>query len=92
MRQVRASLPITRSEPFEAHVGRALEAARTSALLAAACSALALVLASLGIYAAVYLLGVFFWLKIDATKPVVPDETHATDGNGSGAASGTPSS
>jgi predicted lysophospholipase L1 biosynthesis ABC-type transport system permease subunit len=53
LRQVRASLPITRSEPFEAHVGRALEAARTSALLAAACSALALVLASLGIYAAV---------------------------------------
>ena len=53
LRQVRASLPITRSEPFETHVARALAAARTSTLLATACSALALVLASLGIYAAV---------------------------------------
>jgi predicted permease len=53
LREVRGSLPITRSEPFETHVVRALEAARTSALLAAACAALALVLASLGIYAAI---------------------------------------
>ncbi|HET7924461.1 MAG TPA: FtsX-like permease family protein, partial [Rhodanobacteraceae bacterium] len=53
LREVRGSLPVTRIEPFETQVARALEAARTSALLAAACAALALVLASLGIYAAI---------------------------------------
>jgi ABC-type antimicrobial peptide transport system permease subunit len=53
LREVRDSLPVTRSEAFATHVARALEAARTSALLVAACAALALVLASLGIYAAI---------------------------------------
>ena len=53
LRDVRASLPVTRIEPFEAHLAGALAAARTSALLMGAFAALALVLAGLGIYAAV---------------------------------------
>ena len=53
LRDVRASLPVTRIEPFEAHLAGALEAARTSALFMGAFAALALVLAGLGIYAAV---------------------------------------
>jgi MFS family permease len=47
------------------------------------------------LYAGIYTLGVLVWLCIDPTKPVVEDETHATDGSGtggaSGEASGTPS-
>ena len=53
LRDVRASLPVTRIEPFEVHLAGALEAARTSALFMGAFAALALVLAGLGIYAAV---------------------------------------
>jgi MFS family permease len=30
---------------------------------------------NLSLYALAYVIGVFFWLKIDATKPIVPDET-----------------
>jgi hypothetical protein len=53
LREVRESLPITRLEPFEVHLAGALDGARTSATLMAAFAALALVLACLGIYAAV---------------------------------------
>ena len=50
---VRASLPVTRIDALETHVARALDTARTSALFMGAFAALALVLAGLGIYAAV---------------------------------------
>lgn len=53
LRSVRASLPVTRIGVFETHVAAALEAARTSALLMGAFAGLALLLAGLGIYAAV---------------------------------------
>ncbi|HEX5048389.1 MAG TPA: ABC transporter permease [Gammaproteobacteria bacterium] len=53
LREVRESLPVTRLEPFAAHVAGALASARTSALLMGAFAALALLLAGLGIYAAV---------------------------------------
>jgi len=53
LRDVRESLPVTRLMPFEAQVASALTAARTSALLMGAFAALALLLAGLGIYAAV---------------------------------------
>lgn len=53
LRSVRASLPITRIGVFETHVAAALEGARTSALLMGAFAGLALLLAGLGIYAAV---------------------------------------
>ena len=53
---VRASLPVTRIDAFETQVAGALEAARTSALFMGAFAALALVLAGLGIYAAVVVL------------------------------------
>ena len=29
---------------------------------------------NLWLYAAAYAIGVFFWLKIDATKPIIPDD------------------
>jgi hypothetical protein len=29
---------------------------------------------NLSMYAAAYAIGIFFWLKIDATKPIIPDE------------------
>jgi ABC-type antimicrobial peptide transport system permease subunit len=53
LREVRQSLPVTRLEPFEAHLAGALDAERTSAMLMAAFAVLALALACLGIYAAV---------------------------------------
>jgi ABC-type antimicrobial peptide transport system permease subunit len=53
LRSVRASLPVTRIQVFETHVAVALEAARTSALLMGAFAGLALLLAGLGVYAAV---------------------------------------
>jgi putative ABC transport system permease protein len=53
LREVRESLPVTRLEPFAAQVAGALTAARTSTLLMGAFAALALLLAGLGIYAAV---------------------------------------
>jgi putative ABC transport system permease protein len=53
LRSVRASLPVTRIDVFETHVAAALEAARTSALLMGAFAGLALLLAGLGVYAAV---------------------------------------
>ena len=53
LRDVRASLPVTRIEPFETHLAGALVAARLSALLMGAFATLALLLAGLGIYAAV---------------------------------------
>ena len=53
LREVRPSLPITRSGAFATHLANALAAARTSTALIAAFAALALVLATLGIYAAV---------------------------------------
>jgi predicted permease len=53
LRSVRASLPVTRIDVLETHVATALEAARTSALLMGAFAALALLLAGLGVYAAV---------------------------------------
>jgi putative ABC transport system permease protein len=53
LRSVRASLPVTRIEAFETHVATALEAARTSAILMGAFAGLALLLAGLGVYAAV---------------------------------------
>lgn len=53
LRAVRATLPVTRVEAFETHVVGALAAARTSALLMGAFAGLALLLASLGLYAAV---------------------------------------
>jgi nitrate/nitrite transporter NarK len=34
---------------------------------------------NLSLYALAYAIGVFFWLKIDATKPIVPEEDGATD-------------
>jgi predicted permease len=53
LRDVRASLPVTRLEPFETHLVGALDTERTSAMLMAAFAVLALVLACLGIYAGV---------------------------------------
>jgi predicted permease len=53
LREVRESLPVTRIEPLATHVAGALAAARISALLMGAFAALALLLAGLGIYAAV---------------------------------------
>lgn len=53
LRSVRASLPITRIEVLETHVATALEAARTTAMLMGAFAGLALLLAGLGVYAAV---------------------------------------
>jgi putative ABC transport system permease protein len=53
LRSVRASLPVTRIEAFETHVAAALAAARTTALLMGAFAGLALLLAGLGVYAAV---------------------------------------
>lgn len=53
LREVRESLPVTRIQPLATHVAAALEAARTTAFLMAAFAALALLLAGLGIYAAV---------------------------------------
>jgi putative ABC transport system permease protein len=53
LQDVRETLPVTRLEAFESHVAGALDAARTSALLMGAFAALALLLAALGIYAAV---------------------------------------
>jgi putative ABC transport system permease protein len=53
LRSVRASLPVTRIDVFETYVAAALEAARTSALLMGAFAGLALLLAGLGVYAAV---------------------------------------
>jgi len=41
------------------------------------------------LYAVIYVLGVFVWLFIDPTKPVVDDDAHATDAAGT---SGTASS
>jgi hypothetical protein len=29
---------------------------------------------NLSLYAAAYAIGIFFWLKIDATKPIIPEE------------------
>jgi MFS family permease len=45
------------------------------------------------LYAAAYLIGVFFWLMIDATKPIVSDAPSATAGTaspGTGDSSATP--
>jgi putative ABC transport system permease protein len=53
LREVRESLPVTRLMPLATHVAAALATARTSASLMAAFAALALLLAGLGIYAAV---------------------------------------
>jgi predicted permease len=53
LRDVRAGLPVTRLETFEAHLSGALDAARATAGLMGAFAGLALLLAGLGIYAAV---------------------------------------
>lgn len=53
LREVRDSLPVTRVDVFETYLAGALEAARMSALLMGAFAGLALLLAGLGIYAAV---------------------------------------
>jgi putative ABC transport system permease protein len=53
LREVRDSLPVTRVDAFATYVASALEAARLSALLMGAFAGLALLLAGLGIYAAV---------------------------------------
>jgi putative ABC transport system permease protein len=53
LRSVRASLPVTRIDVFETYVAGALQAARTTALLMGAFAGLALLLAGLGVYAAV---------------------------------------
>ncbi len=53
LREVRASLPVTRVESFETLLAGALDTARASAFLMGAFAALALLLAALGIYAAV---------------------------------------
>jgi putative ABC transport system permease protein len=53
LREVRDSLPLTRVDVFETYLAGALDAARLSALLMGAFAGLALLLAGLGIYAAV---------------------------------------
>jgi predicted permease len=53
LREVRASLPVTRLLPFEVHLGDGLSALRTTAVLVGGFSFLALVLASVGVYAVV---------------------------------------
>jgi predicted permease len=53
LREVRDSLPVTRIDVFETYLAGALGAARMSALLMGAFAGLALLLAGLGIYAAV---------------------------------------
>ena len=53
LREVRPSLPVTRQGSLEAHVGAGLAAARTGVALMSGFSLLALLLAGLGIYAAV---------------------------------------
>lgn len=39
---------------------------------------------NLALYASAYVIGVFFWLKIDATKPIVPDEPEQAAGQPAG--------
>ncbi len=53
LREVRPSLPVTRLLTLEAHLGNALAALRITATLLGAFSLLALLLASLGVYAVV---------------------------------------
>jgi predicted permease len=53
LNDVRPGLPVTRLAAFEAHLADALTAARVTALLMGAFASLALLLATLGIYAAV---------------------------------------
>jgi ABC-type antimicrobial peptide transport system permease subunit len=53
MREVMPSLPVTRLMPFDAHLGNALTGPRAAARLLGAFSLLALLLASLGVYAVV---------------------------------------
>jgi predicted permease len=53
LREVRASLPITRLMPFETHLGDALAAPRATAALIGGFSILALLLATLGVHAVV---------------------------------------
>ena len=53
LREVRDSLPVTRVDVFETYLAGALGAARMSALLMGAFAGLALLLAGLGVYAAV---------------------------------------
>jgi ACS family glucarate transporter-like MFS transporter len=52
--------------------GASVEAAREAGLIEGSTINLAL-------YALAYFIGVLFWLKIDATKPVVPDDYGAAD-------------
>ena len=58
---------IDRREAEAAAAGTSLEAAREAGLTES-------YIINLSMYAAAYAIGVFFWLKIDATKPIVPDE------------------
>jgi MFS family permease len=67
-------------EAEAAAAGKSIEAAREAGLIEG-------YIINLSLYALAYLIGVFFWLKIDATKPIVPDEPHATDGNDSAGSS-----
>ena len=53
LREIRSTLPVTRIGTFEAHLGQALGDLRTAAVLLGSFSFLALLLASLGVYAAV---------------------------------------
>jgi predicted permease len=53
LREVRASLPVTRLEPLAGQVAAALEASRGTAVLMGGFAALAMLLAGLGIYASV---------------------------------------
>jgi ABC-type antimicrobial peptide transport system permease subunit len=53
LRDVRASLPVTRVDVFETYLAGALDTARASAMLMGAFAGLALLLAGLGVYAAV---------------------------------------
>jgi MFS family permease len=52
--------------------GTSVEAAREAGLIEG-------YIINLTLYAIAYLIGIFFWLMIDATKPVVPDEPAQPD-------------
>lgn len=63
---------VANHEATAAAAGASVDAAREAGLIEGYTINLAL-------YALAYFIGVIFWLKIDATKPIVPDDDRATE-------------
>jgi hypothetical protein len=68
-------------EAEAAATGGSIEAARETGLIDG-------YIINLSLYALAYLIGVGFWLMIDATKPVVPDSGPAATASGPGVEEG----